>query len=303
MNETKGLFRQLNNAVLDLQGADYQSFARPLTRIGNILASDDLAPINEELTKDLDLDGFLEKSNETHGSMVGSATLVWPDSEKEILGTQLLLIQRLCADPDWTIAFAGTFYVSHSRKYMRDVQQLVAQLIIPFARDYREYVETNGQPDVSLAVPVKSNKVFIVHGHDGEARETVARFVEKMGLVAVILHEQANKGRTVIEKVEANSDVGFAIVLLTPDDVGRSVASDELESRARQNVLLELGYFIGKLGREKVCALKKGALEIPSDFAGVVWENMDNAGGWKQALARELEASGQTIDWNQVMRS
>jgi len=213
-----------------------------------------------------------------------------------------LLIQRLCADPDWTIAFAGKFYVSHSRKYMRDVQQLVAQLIIPFARDYREYVETNGQPNVSLAVPVKSNRVFIVHGHDGEARETVARFVEKLGLVAIILHEQANMGRTVIEKVEANSDVSFAIVLLTPDDVGRSVASDDLEPRARQNVLLELGYFIGKLGREKVCALKKGALEIPSDFAGVVWENMDNAGGWKQALARELEASGQTIDWNQVMR-
>ncbi|MEM7006685.1 MAG: nucleotide-binding protein [Pseudomonadota bacterium] len=302
MNETKGLFRQLNNAVLDLQGADYQSFARPLSRIGKILASDDLAQINEELTKDLNLDGFLKKSDETGGSMVGSATLVWPDEDKEILGTQLLLIQRLCADPDWTIAFAGKFYVSHSRKYMRDVQQLVAQLIIPFARDYREYVETNGQPDVSLAVPVKSNKVFIVHGHDGEARETVARFVEKIGLVAIILHEQANKGRTVIEKVEANSDVGFAIVLLTPDDVGRSVASDELEPRARQNVLLELGYFIGQLGREKVCALKKGTLEIPSDFAGVVWENMDDAGGWKQALARELEASGQAINWNQVMR-
>lgn len=234
--------------------------------------------------------------------MVGSATLVWPDNDTEILGTQLLLIQRLCVDPDWTIAFAGKFYVSHSRKYMRDVQQLVAQLIIPFARDYREYVETNGQPDVSLAVPVKSNKLFIVHGHDGEARETVARFVEKIGLVAIILHEQANKGRTVIEKVEANSDVGFAIVLLTPDDVGRSVASDELEPRARQNVLLELGYFIGQLGREKVCALKKGTLEIPSDFAGVVWENMDDAGGWKHALARELEASGQAIDWNQVMR-
>lgn len=302
MSETKGLLRQLNNAVLDLQGADYQSFALPLSKIGKILASDDLAPINAELTQGLDIEDFLKKGHATGGSMVGSATLVWPDDEREILGTQLLLIQRLCADPDWTIQFAGTFYVSHSNKFMRDVQQLVAQLIIPFARDYREYVEANGRPDNSLILPVKSNRVFIVHGHDGEARETVARFVEKIGLVAIILHEQANKGRTVIEKVEANSDVGFAIVLLTADDVGSSVASQELEPRARQNVLLELGYFIGNLGRDKVCALKKGALEIPSDFAGVVWQDMDNAGAWKQALARELEASGQTIDWNQVMR-
>ncbi|GAB5447393.1 MAG: hypothetical protein Gyms2KO_22660 [Gymnodinialimonas sp.] len=209
--------------------------------------------------------------------MVGSATLDWPTDEREILGTQLLLVQRLCADPDWTIQFAGTFYVSHSNKFMRDVQQLVAQLIIPFARYYREYVETNGNPNSSLVVSVKSNKIFIVHGHDGEARETVARFVEKLGLSAIILHEQANKGRTVIENVEANSEIGFAIVLLTPDDLGRAVARDELEPRARQNVLLELGYFIGKLGRDKVCALKKGAVEIPSDFAGVVWEDMDNA--------------------------
>ena len=72
--------------------------------------------------------------------------------------------------------------------------------------------------------------------------------------------------------------------------------------RARQNVLLELGYFLGKLGRDKVCALKKGEVDIPSDFAGIVWELMDDAGGWKQSLARELEAAGHAIDWNTVMR-
>lgn len=302
MTETKGLFRQLNNAVLDLQKADYQSFARPLSKIGRLLASDELKSINAELTRDLNLEDFLKRSEATQGGMIGSATLLWPDDEREILGTQLLLVQRLCADPDWTVHFAGKFYVSHSNKYMRDVQQLVSQLIVPFVRDYREYVESNGNPDNSLKIPVASNKVFIVHGHDGEARETVARFVEKIGLSAIILHEQASRGRTIIEKVEANSDVGFAIVLLTPDDVGRAASSETTEPRARQNVLLELGYFIGKLGRDKVCALKKGTLEIPSDFAGVVWETMDSAGAWKQSLARELEASGLSIDWNQVMR-
>lgn len=147
-----------------------------------------------------------------------------------------------------------------------------------------------------------SRRVFVVHGHDEGARETVARFLDKIGFEPVILHEQANRGGTVIEKIEANSDVGFAVVLLTPDDLGRSVKEEELKPRARQNVLLELGYFIGHLGREKVCALKRGDLDIPSDFTGVVWEKMDDSGGWKQALGRELQAAGHEVDWNKVMR-
>ena len=89
-------------------------------------------------------------------------------------------------------------------------------------------------------------------------------------------------------------------MLLTPDDVG-SIKDGILEPRPRQNVVLELGYFIGKLGRIKVCALKRGNMEIPSELAGVVWETMDDNGGWKQALARELQAAGHIIDWNKVM--
>lgn len=149
--------------------------------------------------------------------------------------------------------------------------------------------------------PVNS-KIFIVHGHDGEARETVARFLGNIGFDPIILHEQANRGRTVIEKVEANSDVGFAVVLLTPDDLGRAKAGAELEPRARQNVLLELGYFIAKLGRDRVCALKRGEVVIPSDFAGVVWTEWDSAGAWKTALGKELEAAGYPIDWSKAVR-
>ncbi|WP_241016283.1 nucleotide-binding protein [Paraburkholderia sp. Ac-20336] len=145
-----------------------------------------------------------------------------------------------------------------------------------------------------------SRRVFVVHGHDGEARELIAGFLRKIDFEPVILHEQANRGRTVIEKVEAHGDVGFAVVLLTPDDVGRGVKENELMPRARQNVLLELGYFIGKLGRDKVCALKRGEVDIPSDFAGVVWEKMDDANGWKLSLARELRAAGHDVDLNKV---
>lgn len=152
---------------------------------------------------------------------------------------------------------------------------------------------------VQIASP-SSQKVFIVHGHDEGARQTVARFIERIGFEAIILSEQANQGRTVIEKIEAHGDVGFAVVLLTPDDVGGKDVNS-LRPRARQNVLLELGYFIALLGRERVCTLAKGDLEIPTDFAGVVWEPLDDGGAWKAALARELKASGYPIDWNKVM--
>jgi len=145
-----------------------------------------------------------------------------------------------------------------------------------------------------------SKRIFLVHGHDEGPRETAARFLEKIGFDPIILHEQANRGRTIIEKIEANRDVGFAVVLLTPDDEG-CVTGGKPAPRARQNVLLELGYFLGYLGRDKVCALKKGALEIPSDFAGVVWTSMDGD-GWKNALCLELQDAGYVIDWNKVMR-
>ena len=155
------------------------------------------------------------------------------------------------------------------------------------------------KPDVPF--PAKVRKVFIVHGHDSAARESVARFVEKIGFQAVILAEQANQGRTIIEKVEAHGDVGFAVVLLTPDDQG-CVKGGTLQPRPRQNVLLELGYFLGRLGRANVCALATvSTMELPTDFAGVVWEPFDPSGGWKAALARELRAAGFEVDLNKAL--
>ena len=141
--------------------------------------------------------------------------------------------------------------------------------------------------------------VFLVHGHDEGSRESVARYIEGLGLTAIILHEQASEGRTIIEKLEHHADVSFAIVLLTPDDVGAAHDErDELRLRARQNVVLELGYFVGKLGRRRVCALHKGSVELPSDYAGVVYIPFDDTGGWRLPLARELKAAGFSIDLN-----
>jgi hypothetical protein len=293
------LFSQINNSVLDLQGAQLQTFERPLKKLASLLHHPDLEAVNSVLTASVDLEGFLEASESTSGGMVGSASLLWPDDHEQTLGLTLLLIDKLAADSDYVINF-GHHYFYSGNKVISAIHALTAQLIIPFVRDYKLYVQTHGEVKPQLKLPI-SNKIFIVHGHDDGARETVARFLERMGFEAVILHEQANQGRTVIEKVEAHGDVSFAVVLLTPDDEG-SVKGGVLEPRARQNVLLELGYFIGRLGRDKVCALKRGQLEIPSDFAGVVWEPMDDTGGWKQALGRELQAAGHNVDWNKLMR-
>ncbi|WP_175872665.1 nucleotide-binding protein [Burkholderia sp. BCC0397] len=181
---------------------------------------------------------------------------------------------------------------------LQDAQRALREDLV----DSEHEMRSKKPPTLADQMTSISRRVFVVHGHDGEPREAVARFLEKIGFEAIILHEQANQGRTIIEKIEANDDVSFAVVLLTPDDEG-CVKGGELKPRARQNVMLELGYFIGRLGRDKVCALKRGELEIPSDYLGVVWVAMDAGDDWKRSLGQELQAAGHDVDWNKVMRS
>jgi len=293
------LFRRITNAVLDLQAAHLQSYDRPVKTLNSLLNHPDLQEINKRLTDVADFEKLIEESAKTQGGMVGSANLVWPGAVEEDLGLTLLLIRKFAEDPDYMVQFGHMYFYSDS-KLISGIHNITSQVIIPFVRDYKAYVLSRGNVSPRLSMPL-TNRIFVVHGHDEGARESVARFLERLGFQAVILHEQANKGRTVIEKVEANSDVSFAVVLLTPDDEGAKRGGSP-EPRVRQNVLLELGYFIGRLGRDKVCALKRGEVEIPSDFAGVVWETMDAGQGWKQSLARELQAAGHQIDWNEVMK-
>jgi predicted nucleotide-binding protein len=149
----------------------------------------------------------------------------------------------------------------------------------------------------------QSKDIFIVHGHDEAAKHEVARFIEQLGLRAIILHEKPDEDKTIIEKVEHHSNVGFAVVLLTPDDVGHPKDTpSESKPRPRQNVVLELGYFIGILGRSRVCALLKGDIEIPTDYAGVPYKPMDNAGAWKYDLARDIKEAGINVAPNKALR-
>lgn len=148
-----------------------------------------------------------------------------------------------------------------------------------------------------------NNKIFIVHGHDDAAKQEMARTLEKAGFEAIILHEQADSGKTIIEKIEKNTDVSFAVVLYTECDYGRAKEDDIAKERfrARQNVVFEHGYLIGKLGRDRVCALVKGNVETPGDISGVVYTPMDAAGAWKMQLGKNMKDVGLDIDMNKLI--
>lgn len=148
-----------------------------------------------------------------------------------------------------------------------------------------------------------NNRVFLVHGHNQAILQMCARFIDKLGLPLTILSEEANKGRTIFQKFLDHSDVGFAVVLLTADDRGghSDQAYDEQMRRARQNVIFELGFFIGHLKTERVCALYEPGVEIPSDYQGVAFVALDPKQAWKFELAKEMKAAGLPVDMNNVL--
>lgn len=146
-----------------------------------------------------------------------------------------------------------------------------------------------------------NKRVFIVHGHDNETKESVARALQTLGLNAIILNEKSNQGKTIIEKLEHYGDVGYAVVLLTPCDIGKAQGETEFMPRARQNVIAELGYFIGRLGRNRVSIIHRADTEIPSDFKGLGYISYNNDGSWKFLLTRELKTAGYNIDANKLI--
>lgn len=165
----------------------------------------------------------------------------------------------------------------------------------------KSQVSANTKIEVTKPL-LDQSKVFIVHGHDDEAKEKVARFISKLGFDPIILHEQASSSRTIIEKIEDYGAVGFAIILYTPCDLGK-VNNDkgEFRSRARQNVVLEHGYFIGRIGRPNVLALVKGDIETPNDISGVVYTKLDDDDAWHLKVAKELNASGYKVDLSRLL--
>lgn len=170
---------------------------------------------------------------------------------------------------------------------------------------FKTYLEDMVNEDISTSQttstnkPCNLNKIFIVHGHDGELKQSVARLIEKQNIDAIILSEQVNQGRTIIEKFEDYSDVSGAICLFSADDFGRAKADEIERHRARQNVVFEAGYFMGKLDRSRVVIIAENEVELPSDMQGIVYTNKNN---WEIDVLKELKAMGYSIDFNKLFQ-
>lgn len=190
-------------------------------------------------------------------------------------------------------------------KFTAGVPQTVTMLegLISRLKEKQEELQSDQPATIQGAAQhTGTRRIFVVHGHDDAAKEAVARFLSKLNLEPIILHEKANQGRTIIEKFEGHADVDFAVILLTPDDRGHpSDSPEKARPRARQNVIFELGYFVGRLGRSRVCALHKGNVEILSDYEGVIYVSMDDPQEWRLLLAREIKAAGVDIDLNAAL--
>lgn len=180
----------------------------------------------------------------------------------------------------------------------------IEEIVSDIAANEESYNKYFSSPLVERENPLISGRdVFIVHGRDDGIKNEVARFIEKLKLNAIILHEQASDGETIIEKIERYSNVGFGIVLYTPcDRGGLATEPSRTNFRARQNVVFEHGYLIGKLGRENVVSLIKGEVEKPNDISGVIYVNYDSSGAWKTEIAKELNSSGYSIDFNDLFK-
>ena len=202
------------------------------------------------------------------------------------------------------IISSGTSDSRYQEAYVEGLETAQAKLesIVEEIDEYWEEDDPTTVEAVSpqVDVPLNTSEVFVIHGRDHGTKNTVARFLERLGLEPVILHEQPDEGRTIIEKFEQYA-TGFAVALLTPDDVG-GPDQDDLRPRARQNVIFELGFFVGKFGRNRVCALMGDGVEVPSDYSGVLYIPLDESEGWKMTLMREMRTAGFEIDANRAFQ-
>lgn len=165
-----------------------------------------------------------------------------------------------------------------------------------FIKCIEDIIKANPEIEKTSIERVEGNTVFIIHGHDNHLKTEVQLLLERAGVRNIVLHEIADKGRTIIDKlVEESRSSNYAIAIFSPDDM-----LEDGSKRARQNVVLEVGYFMGLLGKERIRMLVKEIIEIPSDLSGILYEKYDINGAWKMKILKELQALGIFVDFNSV---
>lgn len=191
-------------------------------------------------------------------------------------------------------------YIAEDSNYVKIITDEMIEEAQTIITNEQESRKENSSNKISKTF-TNNKKIFVVYGHDEALKLKISSFIDKIGLVSVVLDERPNKGQTIIEKLLENADVGFAVVLYTPDDsVKNSVGTYK---QPRPNVIFEYGYFMGKLGRNRVALLMDSEDEVKenSDITGTGYIKIDKDDGWKMRLAKELKTAGYDVDINKLI--
>lgn len=236
----------------------------------------------------------------------------WPPKDGDYvmhdwtLPNTIELTKSLAYDIYRTIASEGSrfaenfsFELFNEGSVSENISQLNRTFLGYFIEALNDIANANPEVDIEKPKKIDGDVVFIIHGHDNELKNEVLLLLKRAGVNAIVLHEQADKGRTIIDKlIEESNNAGYAVALLTPDDL-----TENGNTRARQNVILEIGYFIGIVGKERLRMVVKSNIEIPSDLGGILYEKYDAQGAWKIKLLKEIQAVGIYVDIAAVIES
>lgn len=249
-----------------------------------------------------DFGNFSSKSDRGYPEAYSPDWIAWATRARSLIrrlfGAESAPLDMLKAGDEVDLLGWGPDHFEHAKAYYLGALKAAAQIL----KD-DTFAELRGG---TSAPGMFSQRVFVVHGHNHAAKAELEVLLTGLGMEPVVLHRQPDKGQTLIEKFEENSDVGYAFILLTPDDVAYVASQESLpdgertkERRARQNVIFEFGYFVGRLGRDRVCCLYTGGLALPSDLSGLVYKQftsrVEEVG---LSIVRELQAAGYSIDLN-----
>lgn len=197
------------------------------------------------------------------------------------------LIKEIVAPNSPAAALANTAVSIPTHRYYLKSFDRQKETMIQALKLATENIKRDSFDELKKSTPKKgpstsSNKIFIVHGHDTPLKTELENFLSDIGIEPIILHKKPDEGQTIIEKFEKHSDVGYAFILLTPDEIAYTIDQEKLddsirnkEKRARPNVIFEFGFFVGMLGRNRVCCLYKGDVELPSDLGGLLYKKIE----------------------------
>jgi predicted nucleotide-binding protein len=271
-----------------LKESDQSNFASYITQIFNYL--------NDEIKDNPVYDKYELESAKWDEWKTAAAWSDWalPTSIENSKQLAYSLFKEISEhDNDWFVQF-GLFQQS---VILQNQRSFVDAFLGYFVKALNDILNANPEIEENTPKKINSQTAFIVHGHDNELKIEVQLLLNKAKVSSIVLHEQADRGRTIIDKLVGETEVaGYAIALLTPDDFTQAGTQ-----RARQNVILEIGYFLGKLGKERLRMIVKGDIEIPSDLQGILYEKHDSGGAWKIKLLKEMQAVGIFVDLRAVI--